>query len=471
MENFWDFSVWGSFNVIAILLISLLVANALKRLIKPLGNSLIPTSVLGGIMLLIISSIYTGVTKEYLFDTQFFGGNGAAFLEILTYHTLALGFIASTLKTTSGKMNKQRGVEIFNTGVTTVATYLLQGIFGLVITILAAFVIPGFFKAAGILLPFGYGQGSGQAMNYGNIYETQYGFEGGKSFGLSVAPLGFLSAAIGGVIHLNIIRKKGRMRRVGDEKDFIPSSEVHNEGDIPMNQGIDKITIQIAFIALAYVLSYLLMYGLGLLLPTMKATVYGFNFFLGVLAAVIVKAVVNFFHKKNVIKKQYTNNFLLTRISNFFFDIMIVAGIAAIKLDTLAQYWHILLILGVVGLVITYFYNIWVARKLFPRYSEEQFLVMYGMLTGTASTGVILLRELDPDLATPAAENLVYQNFPAMVFGFPMMLLATFAPANPEWTLLIITGFFIVMNIILFRNQIFRRKKKDASAPPAPPAE
>ena len=80
---------------------------------------------------------------------------------------------------------------------------------------------------------------------------------------------------------------------------------------------------------------------------------------------------------------------------------MIVAGIAAIKLDTLAQYWHILLVLGVVGLVITYFYNIWVARKLFPRYSEEQFLVMYGMLTGTASTGVILLRELDPRPCDP----------------------------------------------------------------------
>ena len=88
------------------------------------------------------------------------------------------------------------------------------------------------------------------------------------------------------------------MRRVGDEKDFIPSSEVHNEGDIPMNQGIDKITIQIAFIALAYVLSYLLMYGLGLLLPSMKPTIYGFNFFLGVLAAVIVKAIVNLLHKE-----------------------------------------------------------------------------------------------------------------------------------------------------------------------------
>ena len=463
MENFWDSNVWGSFNVIAILLISLLVANALKRLIKPLGNSLIPTSVLGGLMLLIISSIYTGVTEEYIFDTEFFGGNGMAFLEILTYHTLALGFIASTLKSTKGKMNKQRGVEIFNTGVTTVASYLLQGIFGLAITILAAFVIPGFFKAAGILLPFGYGQGSGQAMNYGNIYETQYGFEGGKSFGLSVAALGFLSAAIGGVVHLNIIKRKGRVRRAGDEKDFIPSSEVHNEGDIPMNQGIDKITIQIAFIALSYVLSYGLMYGLGELLPGMIATIYGFNFFLGVLAAVIVKAILNLFHKKNIVKKQYTNNFLLTRISNFFFDIMIVAGIAAIKLDTLKQYWHILLILGIVGMFITYFYNLWIARKLFPSYSEEQFLVMYGMLTGTASTGVILLRELDPDLKTPAGENLVYQNFPAMVFGFPMMFLAIFAPEQPEWTLLILVGFFIVMNIILFRSQIFRRRKKPAA--------
>ena len=464
MENFWDSNVWGSFNVIAVLLISLLVANALKRLIKPLGNSLIPTSVLGGIMLLIISSIYTGVTEDYIFDTEFFGGNGMAFLEILTYHTLALGFIASTLKSTKGKMNKQRGVEIFNTGVTTVATYLLQGIFGLAITILwALFVMPGFFKAAGILLPFGYGQGSGQAMNFGGIYEKNYDFSGGKSFGLSVAALGFLSAAIGGVVHLNIIKRKGRVRRVGDEKDFIPSSEVHNEGDIPMNQGIDKITIQIAFIALSYVLSYGLMYGLGELLPDMIATIYGFNFFLGVLAAVIVKAILNFFHKKNIVKKQYTNNFLLTRISNFFFDIMIVAGIAAIKLDTLKQYWHILLILGIVGLFITYFYNLWIARKLFPSYSEEQFLVMYGMLTGTASTGVILLRELDPDLKTPAADNLVYQNFPAMVFGFPMMFLANFAPLQPEWTLLILVGFFIVMNIILFRSQIFRRRKKPAA--------
>ena len=80
------------------------------------------------------------------------------------------------------------------------------------ITVIVAWVLPGFFKAAGLLLPFGYGQGTGQAMNYGNIYETQFGFAGGKSFGLTVAALGFLSASFGGVVHLNILRKRGYIK-------------------------------------------------------------------------------------------------------------------------------------------------------------------------------------------------------------------------------------------------------------------
>jgi len=138
---------------------------------------------------------------------------------------------------------------------------------------------------------------------------------------------------------------------------------------------------------------------------------------------------------------------------------MIVAGITAIRLDSLKQYWGIMLILGVAGLVITYAYNRIVAKTLFKDYAEEQFLAMYGMLTGTASTGIILLREVDSDFQTPASDNLVYQNFPAIVFGFPMMLLATLAPQKPLLTLGIFVIFFAVMNVILFRSKIFKRKK------------
>ena len=116
--------------------------------------------------------------------------------------------------------------------------------------------------------------------------------------------------------------------------------------------------------------------------------------------------------------------------------------------------------LGVVGLVITYVYNRIVAKTLFPDYVEEQFLTMFGMLTGTASTGVILLREVDGDFKTPASDNMVYQNFPAIVLGFPIMFLATLAPVKPVLTMIVLFAYFVVLNIVLFRSKIFKKRKK-----------
>ncbi|MBQ2754189.1 MAG: hypothetical protein IJF30_01875 [Clostridia bacterium] len=457
MENFWDSNVWSSIMLFAVLLGSLLAGNVLKKSIPLLRVSLIPTSVLGGSVLIIVAAIYKAVTGDVMFDTPLFGSKGTATLEIITYHTLALGFIASSLKSSGNKLTKKRCEEIFNTGVTTVSTYLLQGVFGLAITIVASLVVSNFFSTAGMLLPFGYGQGTGQALNYGNIYETQYGFAGGKSFGLTIAALGFLSASFGGVIHLNIMKKRGKFS-FSEDKYKLNKEKIEADDEIPMQESIDKMTIQIALIFVSYVVAYLLMYLLGKLLPGMKATVYGFNFLLGVLSATLIKTTMNFLKKKRVIKKEYMNDFLLTRASNFFFDIMVVAGIAAIRLDVLQKYWGIMLILGVVGLVITYIYNRMIAITLFKEYPEEQFLAMYGMLTGTASTGIILLREVDCDFKTPAADNLVYQNFPAIAFGFPLMLLASLAPVKPVLTLIIMFVFFIIMNVILFRKQLFGKK-------------
>ena len=227
-----------------------------------------------------------------------------------------------------------------------------------------------------------------------------------------------------------------------------------------MQESIDKLTIQLALIALAYFIAYLMMYGLGLLLPGMKSVIYGFNFLLGVLSATLVKNLMNLLKKAGAIKKEYVNSFLMTRASNFFYDLMVVAGIAAIRFGALKDYWGIILIMGVVGLVITYAYNYLVAKVLFKEYYREQFLTMFGMLTGTASTGVILLREIDGNFETPAGDNLVYQNFPAIVFGFPIMLLATLAPVKPILTLIILFVFFLAMNLLLFRSVIFKKKSK-----------
>ena len=459
MSNFWDYNVWGLIMTVSTLLAGLLAGNTLKRKIPFLKNSLMPASVVGGTALIIVAAIYKSITGTVMFDTQVYNKAGTAYLEMITYHTLALGFIASTLKITNSHLNKKRTTEIINTGITTVATYLIQGVVGLVITLIVACFISDFFKAAGMLLPFGFGQGTGQAMNYGNIYETDYGFSGGKSFGLTIAAIGFLSASFGGVIHLNVMKKKGKIK-ITHEAQELNSEKVEGNDEIPMQESLDKISIQIAFIFVSYALAYLLMYGLGLLIPGMKSTIYGFNFLLGVLTATIIKLVMNFLHKKQIIHRKYINNFLMTRASNFFFDLMVVAGVAAIRLDILESFWGIILILGAVGAVATFIYNRIVAKSLFRDYYEEQFLMMYGMLTGTASTGIILLREIDGNFKTPASDNMVYQNFPAIVFGFPMMFLATLAPTRPYLVLLIFVLFFAVMNLILFRSKIFKKKAK-----------
>ena len=81
MENFWDFNVWSGFNIFAILLISLLVANIMKRRIPGLQESLIPTSVLGGGVLIVVAAILSPIVaamaqmavsreREYLADAS-----------------------------------------------------------------------------------------------------------------------------------------------------------------------------------------------------------------------------------------------------------------------------------------------------------------------------------------------------------------------------------------------------------------
>ncbi len=499
------FDAWGIVSIVAVLLLSLLVANMLKRRIPFLKKSLIPTSVLAGSILLLISGIYTWITGEYLFELQFFGSpsqealkmaelglidsadlslTGLELLEVITYHALALGFIATAFKPVQEKLSKKRSVEVFNSGVTTVSTYLLQAVIGISVTLIAVAIGAGklgLTNYAGIILAFGFGQGTGQAMNFGQQYETinttnpnaENYIEGadvlvnGVDFGLSIASLGFISAAIGGVIFLNILRRRAqRKMRDADFGETMMLEKVQSSEELPMeSSGVDKITMQLAFILGSYFAAYGILFGLSKLLPGMSSTIYGFNFLIGVLVATIVCFVLRFMKKKGIIKHEYINHFLMKRLGGFFFDIMIIAGMAAIKPDTLGKYWHVLLIMGVLGAASTFFYLRFISKKLFPEYKDEQFLATYGMLTGTASTGIILLREWDPKFKTPAADNLVYQNFPAIVFGLPIMLLA--APSmitkNPILIYGILIAFFIIMNIILFRSFIFKKRKKKST--------
>ena len=465
--SFSELSVWTFIMVFGVLLLSMLVACILKHFIPALQKTLIPVSVLGGILLLIVSTAVYFATGTYLFNFPVFGDgadgsmNGMQVLEVITYHCLGIGFIASGMRNSKKKFNKKRAGEIFDSGVTTVNGYLIQAFAGLIVTIIAVWVLntPGMISAAGILLAFGFGQGTGQALNYGKIYENEHGFVGGSNFGLTVAALGFLVACIGGVIYINVMRKKGLIK-IDTSTRYSTLSDYEDENEIPAVSSLDKMTVQFAVVLTVYAISFGIMYGLSALIPSLSNTLFGFNFLIGVLLTIPAKAILKKLYDKKVIRRRIINNYMMDRISGMAFDLMIIAGVAAIQLPLLATYWGVLLILAALGTVLTFWYVNFVCKRLFPSYRHEQFLAFFGMLTGTASTGMILLREIDGSYRTPASENLVYQSLPAIVFGFPLMFLAPYAATNNLAALItcIIVGVcFIVLNIVLFRRSIFRK--------------
>ena len=233
--------LWNPIIQVGIIAALILLANILRRKIKFIRTSLMPTAVLAGFILLILRT--TGILQVNM-----------EFLEKLTYHMLALGFIALSLRTPD-KAGDTATVHGSKNGALIVATYMVQAFVGLVISLALAYtVMPDLFKASGILLPMAYGQGPGQANNVGSTYEA-LGFVGGKSFGLSLAAFGYLVACVVGVIYMNILNRKRVIKRISD-KDEVSGSvtvdffQAHDEA--PISDSIDRLSIQVVCIDYDY---------------------------------------------------------------------------------------------------------------------------------------------------------------------------------------------------------------------------
>lgn len=452
-----NIALWSPVIQLGIIAALILLANVLRRKIRWIQNSLMPTAVLAGFILLFLRYVgFKAVTAE--------------FLESVTYHAIALGFIAMALRVSE----KQEGETKFLTpknGALIVSTYLVQALTGLTISLILAYtVMPDFFKAGGILLPMAYGQGPGQANNVGTTYEA-LGMIGGRSFGLSLAATGYLCACVVGVVYLNILSGKNKLVRATD-KEYISGSVTIDtfqaDNEIPVAESVDKCSVQAALVILVYLLTYLVTEGIVSLLeavaPGLAATVstllWGFNFIVGSIIATGCRVLFDHLRKFKVMNHQYQNNYLLSRISGVAFDFMIVAGIASIDISDLSGNWLPFLLMAIVGGVITFCYLFWICKKLYPDYFYEGFFSMFGMLTGTISSGVLLLREIDPELKTPASNNLVTGSSFGIIFGAPMLLLISFAPKS-ETTVWAAVGLIIVYLGILLLFMLKAGKKKN----------
>jgi ESS family glutamate:Na+ symporter len=458
---------WSGIYYFGVIAVLLLLGNTLRRKVPFFRNSLLPTAVIAGFIGLILKeTVYAAfVSPEQVTDMNLY-------FSMITYHALAIGFIALGLKVSEKTQHiLKRGQSLFS-GMLIVATYLLQGFLGLGLTLFMSYTfLPDLFKSSGIIFPLGFGQGPGQALNIGTIYENTYGFVGGGSFGLAIASFGFLWASIFGVIYLNILAKKGlipaRMKKNSVEKLQLNTSD----DEIPLAESIDKFTVQVGIVLFVYLITYGFIFGVnewlasGVLgdfgINTVGPLLWGFNFIFGMLFALLLKRIFIFLREKNIMTRQYPNNFLLNRITGFVFDLMIVASITAIRVSDLSTLWFVLLSVGlVVGLATVYFVT-FLARHIYPSYQHEATLGMFGMLSGTASTGVILIREIDPEFKTPAVTDLVVGSSTAILFGFPILLLVGLAPVSDQSTWIVFG--IVTLMLILFTGALLFFNKKEVS--------
>ena len=460
----WDFTlanydaVWLFMTQLGLLLIFLMLGNILRRKIPLFRNCLIPSALLGGAVLLIVNII----GKQFgfvLIDNRL--------MQVITYHCLAIGFAAMSLKTekSTHKTNKAQVLEF---GALQGGTYMLQAFVGLGITLILFLLTRNgeniVSYICGLILPLAYGQGPGNALswdiNFTNIPATQ--FAGNGSFGLSLASIGFVAASVFGVLYINIYKKRGTLfvRKGSIYDEFVDQTNPSGE-EIPDSESVDKFTLQVGFVALAYAISFGFMCFLGSLSAFTNSIAWGFNFLWASLAAMLIRFVVKHLRKSRLMNREYINNYQMDRISGLSFDLMIVAGVTAIEVNDIKNYILPIVILCLVGTAVTYVYIRLVSKECFKGFEHEFFLMSFGTMTGTASNGVILMKQIDPGLRTPTSSLYILSNFPAMIMIAPLLLLLGFAGqslTNAVIAWIIFFILFLAYTVYLFRRKIFKKR-------------
>ena len=448
------------FTYIAILIIA---AAILKATFKSLQKWILPTAIIAGFL-----GLFLG--PEFLNLLPFNPDN----LSNLVYHLMGIGFIAMSLK--------QREVanhpSTLNSGMLIVSTYLIQGIVGFgTMILLVLFFYPSLFEGIGLLLPLGFGQGPGQAYSIGSSWES-LGIENGGNLGLTVAGIGFIWASFIGLILLNFLSRNKKV----PQKDSIHSEikkEEHSKNSQSLKDvsvkadSIDPLSYQIAVIGVIYFVTYLTVLGLDKLLSplgnmgnTVAELLIGFHFIIGSLYAMVYKKIVQLLKGKGFMTEQSFDNNLLSRISGTAFDFMITASISAISIYALKEYTVPIIIFTTIGGVVTVFYLIWIVPRLFPKDSLPNILGFYGMLTGTISTGLALIKGIDSKFQTNASDNLVLGSASGILFGAPLMLVLSipivgYKENNPALYGLTLVIFIIYFGLLLGALLYRTRKNKN----------
>ncbi len=270
------------------------------------------------------------------------------------------------------------------------------------------FNLPDIF--AGIM-PVGFEGGHGTAGGMTDTFD-RLGFPEMKDYALASATGGIMGAIIVGMGLVNWAIRKGYVEKKAaprfDAEDLtgiIPDSQRPIAGKLTVSSDvIESLSLHLVFVGAAILLGWLMKQGLLLLatrLPETGADIMkSFPLFpLCMLGGVIVQWLADRFDKH-----EHMDHGLMLRIQNCALDFLVVAAIATIRIDVVAKQWIPLVVLITAGILWNVFCLTVLARRAFKDAWFERGIAEMGQSMGVTATGLLLLRVVDPDYETEAAE-------------------------------------------------------------------
>ncbi|NQU40839.1 MAG: sodium:glutamate symporter [Lentisphaerae bacterium] len=271
----------------------------------------------------------------------------------------------------------------------------------------------------GVIVPVGFEGGHGTAGGLGDTF-TKMGWEAGLDFGLAAATAGMISAIIVGMALVNWAVRTGVLKRNTNIEDFKESDltgvylpeDRPSAGSLTVSpDSIDALTLHVAVIGIAILLGY----GLKLGLIWIESHIPGLGdheimrafplFPLCMIGGLLVQLGMDRFAKVTPI-----DHHLMQRVGGLALDFLVVAAIATIRIDVIAQGWLPFLLIILAGIAWNVFCVMWLAKRLLPNAWFERAIAEMGQSMGVTATGLLLLRVADPERKTPAASAFGYKQ-------------------------------------------------------------
>lgn len=418
-----------SANVVglALLLLALMlfIGKVMRIRMKVTQQLFLPASIMGGFVALLLGpevfgllggSIDGGV-GEFIQEGGVFGSDVLAVWKTLpglmisvVFATLFLGQKLPGPKSVYNLAGPQLAVGVaFASG---------QYVVGLLLAVAVLVPLFGMTPMAGALIEIGFEGGHGTAAGMVPVFEELDWAEGGD-LALAVATVGLIGGIVIGVGVINWAIRTGRTevvtevkdRSISEQRGLFRRDEQYTAGTMTSRpSSIEPLSLHVAFVAVAILIGVVLLEGIQWIEQVLWADTVELLKFVPLFPLAMIGGIILQLGLNKIGYGHLIDAGIMLRIQGLALDLLIVAALATISLEAIADNLWPFILLCVAGIAINVFLLLWMVPRTIPSYWLERGIGDFGQSMGVTATGLILMRIVDPEGKSPAFEAFGYKQ-------------------------------------------------------------